>query len=57
MTLKTDYVSVEKDEFEGLTTIEHLRHCRHRSGANELTFSWRRNIRRTSERMMDCRHQ
>lgn len=52
MTIKTDYVSVEKDEFEGLTTIEHLRHCRHRSGANELTLSWRRNIRRTSDRMI-----
>lgn len=52
MSIKTDYVSVEKDEFDGLTIIEHLRHCRHRSGANELTLSWRRNIRPTSDRMI-----
>lgn len=32
MSAKGDYVSVEKDEFEGLTTIEHVRHCRHRGG-------------------------
>jgi DNA-directed RNA polymerase subunit M/transcription elongation factor TFIIS len=52
MSIKADYVSVEKDEFEGLTTIEHLRHCRHRGGSNELTLSWRRNIRPTSDRMI-----
>lgn len=52
MSIKGDYVSVETDEFEGLTTIEHLRHCRHRGGANELTLSWRRNIRQTSDRMI-----
>lgn len=52
MSAKGDYVSVEKDEFEGLTTIEHVRHCRHRGGENELTLSWRRNIRQTSDRMI-----
>jgi hypothetical protein len=52
MSIKPDYVTVEKDEFEGLTTIEHLRHCRHREGANELTLSWRRNIRPASDRMI-----
>ena len=52
MSIKGDYVVVEQDEFEGLTTIEHLRHCRHRAGANELTLSWRRTIRRTSDRMI-----
>jgi hypothetical protein len=52
MNIKTDYVSIDKEEFDGLTTLEHLRHCRHRSGANELTMSWRRNIRPTSDRML-----
>lgn len=52
MSIKGDYVSVEKDEFEGLTTIEHSRYCRHRGGENELTLSWRRSIRRTSDRMI-----
>ena len=52
MDIKSDFVSVERDEFDGLTTIEHLRHCRHRSGLYEITFSWRRNIRPASDRMI-----
>ena len=52
MDIKSDFVSVERDEFDGLTTIEHLRHCRHRSGMYEITFSWRRNIRPASDRII-----
>lgn len=52
MDIKSDFVSVEQDEFDGLTTIQHLRHCRHRSGIKEITFSWRRNIRPASDRMI-----
>lgn len=52
MDIKSDFVSVERDEFDDLTTIEHLRHCRHRSGMYEITFSWRRNIRPASDRMI-----
>ena len=52
MDIKSDFVSVERDEFDGLTTIQHLRHCRYRSGKNEITFSWRRNIRPASDRMI-----
>lgn len=52
MDIKTDHVNIDKDEFEELTTLQHLRHCRHRSGENELTMSWRRNIRPASDRMI-----
>jgi hypothetical protein len=52
MDIKSDFVSVEQDEFDGLTTIEHLRHCRQCAGKNEITFSWRRNIRPASDRMI-----
>lgn len=52
MDIKSDFVSVERDEFDGLTTIQHLRHCQYRSGKNEITFSWRRNIRPASDRMI-----
>lgn len=52
MDIKSDFVSVERDEFDRLTTIQHLRHCRYRSGKNEITFSWRRNIRPASDRMI-----
>lgn len=52
MDIKSDFVSVERDEFDGLTTIQHLRHCRYRSGKNDITFSWRRNIRPVSDRMI-----
>ena len=52
MDIKTDYVSVNHDAFDPLTTIEHLRHCRHRCGRQEVTFSWRRSIRPGSDRMI-----
>lgn len=52
MGTKSDFVSVAQDEFDGLTTIKHLRHCRHRSGMNEITFSWRRNVRHDSDYMI-----
>lgn len=50
--IKSDFVSLKQNEFYGLTTIQHLRHCRYRSGKNEINFSWRRNIRPTSDRMI-----